>query len=154
LARAAEEITRDNPEAFFVTVFAGVLDPSTGLLRYCNAGHMAPFVRRPDASLERFPPAGRPPIGVPDRFAFTTQSRQLLPGEWLCAVTDGVTEAMDANGNLYGARRLERMLSLLEPGVEPEAIIAAVRHDVRAFVGEARASDDLTLLVLSRPSER
>jgi serine phosphatase RsbU (regulator of sigma subunit) len=148
LQRAAAEIERDNPETFFVTVFAALLDPASGRLDYCNAGHEPPFLRRPGGPLERLSPAERPPIGVPEKFPFATLTLQLAPGEWLCAVTDGVTEAMDPSGALYGVRRLETVLRSLPAEVGPQEITAAVRDDVKRFVGDASASDDLTLLAL------
>jgi serine phosphatase RsbU (regulator of sigma subunit) len=148
LQRAAAEIERDNPETFFVTVFAAALDPASGRLEYCNAGHEPPFMRRPGGPLERLPPAERPPIGVPGSFPFVTHARALARGEWLCAVTDGVTEAMDPSGELYGVQRLEQVLRSLGPDVTPQQITAAVRDDVKRFVGEASASDDLTLVAL------
>lgn len=154
LERAAAEIARDNPEEFFVTVFAARLDLASGELAYCNAGHEPPFVRRPQGAPERLALAGRPPIGVPDRFPFVTATRQLLPGEWLCAITDGVTEAMNERGELYGLPRLEGVLQGLPKDATPAQITAAVRDDVRRFVGSASASDDLTLLALRWSSAR
>jgi serine phosphatase RsbU (regulator of sigma subunit) len=148
LQRAAAEIERDNPETFFVTVFAAALDPASGRLEYCNAGHEPPFLRRPGGALERLPPAERPPIGVPGSFPFVTHARALARGEWLCAVTDGVTEAMDPSGELYGVQRLEQVLRSLGADVTPQQITAAVRDDVKRFVGDASASDDLTLVAL------
>jgi serine phosphatase RsbU (regulator of sigma subunit) len=148
LERAAAEVERDNPETFFVTVFAAVLDPVSGRLEYCNAGHEPPFMRRPGGPLERLPAAERPPIGVPEKFPFAAHARQLERGEWLCAVTDGVTEAMDASGALYGVQRLEQVLRSLGPQASPQEITTAVRDDVKRFVGAASASDDLTLLAL------
>ena len=142
------DIERDNPETFFVTVFAATLDPASGRLEYCNAGHEPPFMRRPGGRLIRLPAADRPPIGVPETFPFIAHAAQLMSGEWLCAVTDGVTEAMDASGALYGVRRLEQVLAVLGPQVSTQEITAAVRDDVKRFVGNAGASDDLTLLAL------
>jgi serine phosphatase RsbU (regulator of sigma subunit) len=154
LRRAAVDIGRDNPEAFFVTVFAAALDPRSGRLDYCNAGHEPPYARRPDGPLERLPRAERPPIGVPDDFPFVTQTRQLAPGEWLCAVTDGVTEAMDESGALYGPARLEQALETLPAAAAPDQVLATVRDDVKRFVKSAPASDDLTLLALRWSSGR
>jgi serine phosphatase RsbU (regulator of sigma subunit)/CHASE2 domain-containing sensor protein len=148
LQRAATEIERDNPETFFVTVFAAALDPRSGRLDYCNAGHEPPFRRAPGRPLQRLPRAERPPIGVTEKFPFRTHTVQLSPGEWLCAVTDGVTEAMDASGAFYGAERLEKVLRSLGAHVHPDEVSAAVRDDVKRFVGDAGASDDLTLLAL------
>jgi serine phosphatase RsbU (regulator of sigma subunit) len=105
-------------------------------------------MRRPGGRLLRLPAADRPPIGVPEKFAFIAHAIQLMPGEWLCAVTDGVTEAMDGSGALYGVQRLEQILGTLGPQVSAQEITAAVRDDVKRFVAEAGASDDLTLLAL------
>lgn len=147
LRLAAEEIARENPETFFVTVFAGLLELETGELVYCNAGHEPPFLRAA-GGMRRLPRAPRPPVGVPGAFAFTAESLRLAPGDSLCAHTDGVTEAMNAHGELYGARRLERLLGSLPPAASPGEINAAVIEDVKGFVGEAQVQDDLTLLAL------
>jgi sigma-B regulation protein RsbU (phosphoserine phosphatase) len=87
-------------------------------------------------------------VGVPDEIAFISQSLQFAPGEWLCALTDGVTEAMDERGELYGAHRLEQVLRPLPADSKPAQITAAILEDVKRFVGNAPASDDLTLLAL------
>jgi adenylate cyclase len=147
LRLAAQEISRDNPETFFVTVFAGTLELETGELHYCNAGHEPPYVSGA-AGLRRLPTAPRPPVGVPGDFSFTSESLRLAPGDLLCALTDGVTEAMNERGELYGAGRLERLLGSLARDAGPSQINAAVIEDVKRFVGEAAASDDLTLLAL------
>jgi serine phosphatase RsbU (regulator of sigma subunit)/CHASE2 domain-containing sensor protein len=147
LSRAAQEIARDNPETFFVTVFAATLELDTGELNYCNAGHEPPYLCGP-SGVRRLPAAPRPPVGVPGAFSFTSQSLRLAPGEALCALTDGVTEAMNERGELYGHERLERLLASLPRGATPPQINAAVIEGVKRFVGEAPASDDLTLLAL------
>jgi serine phosphatase RsbU (regulator of sigma subunit) len=147
LRRAAQEIARDNPETFFVTVFAATLELETGELTYCNAGHEPPYVRGA-TGLHRLPAAPRPPVGVPGAFAFTSESLRLAHGDSLYALTDGVTEAMNERGDLYGAPRLQRLLASLPADAAPGEVNAAVLDDVRRFVGEAAASDDLTLLAL------
>jgi CHASE2 domain-containing sensor protein/serine phosphatase RsbU (regulator of sigma subunit) len=147
LRRAAQEIARDNPETFFVTVFAATLELETGELTYCNAGHEPPYVRGA-TGFHRLPAAPRPPVGVPGAFSFTAESLRLAHGDSLCALTDGVTEAMNERGDLYGAPRLERLLASLPADVAPGEVNAAVIEDVKRFVGDAPASDDLTLLAL------
>ena len=153
LRRAATEIARDNPEAFFVTVFAATLHLDTGKLRYCNAGHEPPYVRGAQG-LVRLPPAPRPPIGVPDTFDFMTESVQLTPEDTVCVVTDGVTEAMNERGELYGWQRLYELLASLPATAAPAEVNAAILEDVRRYVGSAAASDDLTLLALRWSSGR
>jgi serine phosphatase RsbU (regulator of sigma subunit) len=85
---------------------------------------------------------------VVEGFEYPLARRQLAPGEWLCVVTDGVTEAMNAAGELYGAARLRRVLESLPALAEPQQTLAAVRADVGRFVGGAEPSDDLTLMCL------
>jgi serine phosphatase RsbU (regulator of sigma subunit) len=139
LTRASREIARDNPESFFVTAFAAILDARTGELEFCNAGHEPPYLCRPGAAPERIDHAGGPPLCVMVGFTYPTARHKLAVGESLCVVTDGVTEAMDRTGAFYGAERLRAVLAK-EPSVE------AVRADVQAFVQRAAQADDITLL--------
>jgi serine phosphatase RsbU (regulator of sigma subunit) len=89
--------------------------------------------------------SGGPPLCVIRDFQYSSSSVELEPGGWLCAVTDGVTEAMNERGELYGSARLLQALAPLA-GAAPEAILAAVRDDVRRFAGAAEQSDDVTLV--------
>ena len=143
--RANAEISRDNPESLFVTAFAGVLDARSGNVAFCNAGHEPPVACRPGEALERVMHSGGPPLCVMRDYAYSSDQVNLVQGGWLCVVTDGVTEAMNARGELYGSARLLSVLRGLESAA-PDAVIAAVRDDVRRFAGGAEQSDDVTLL--------
>jgi serine phosphatase RsbU (regulator of sigma subunit)/CHASE2 domain-containing sensor protein len=145
LMRASAEISRDNPESLFVTAFAGILDTRTGSLAFCNAGHEPPFACAPGAVPEIVEHAGGPPLCVIEGFDYPSGHRALAPGEWLCVVTDGVTEAMNPRNELYGAARLKALLAGLVQA-PPDAIVTAIGDDVRRFAGAAEQSDDLTLL--------
>lgn len=148
MTRANAEVASENPESLFITAFAGILDARSGELQYCNAGHEPPFAGAPGSPIERLVHEGGPPLCVVEGFEYPMASRQLAPGEWLCVVTDGVTEAMNAAGELYGAPRLRRALESLPQSTDPHAMLATVRADVGRFVGAAEASDDLTLMCL------
>jgi adenylate cyclase len=148
LARAQDAIARENPEQLFVTVFAAILDIATGELEFSNAGHEPPFVRRADGALERFGASGGPPLCVLDDFAYPTWKRSLAPGEWLCVVTDGVTEAMSPARDFFTVERLCATLAAMPRGIDPTALIARLREDVTRFAAGAEAADDLTVLVL------
>ena len=139
------EISRDNRESLFVTAFAGVLDAQTGRLAYCSAGHEPPVACQPGGTPERLMDSGGPPLCVIRDFQYSSSSLDLQPGGWLCAVTDGVTEAMNERAELYGSQRLLQVLAALA-GATPEAILTAVRDDVRRFAGTAEQSDDVTLV--------
>lgn len=148
MVRANAEVSRENPESLFITAFAGILDVRSGELQFCNAGHEPPFARAPDRPIDRLVHEGGPPLCVVEGFDYPLARHTLVPDEWICVVTDGVTEAMNASGELYGAARLKAVLELLPPQASPAEMLAAVRADVGRFVGDAEPSDDLTLLCL------
>jgi adenylate cyclase len=145
LARANAEISRDNPEALFVTVFAGVLDSRNGALAFCNAGHEPPILCQPGEAPQRVMASGGPPLCVMHGYAYASDEIRLQPGGWLCVVTDGVTEAMNAKGELYGSVRLLAALEGLKTA-KPKTMLPALRDDVGHFAAGAEQSDDLTLL--------
>jgi len=148
LGEANSEITRENSEGLFVTVFAGVLDTRTGRLEYCNAGHPPPFVLARDGKVTRLAEGGGPPLCVLEGFAYVAAEHAMDAGEIACVVSDGVTEAMNLEGQLYGADRLRLALERQPGGASPAAIIDAIRDDVSRFVENAEVADDLTLLLL------
>lgn len=144
---ANRELTRENPEMLFVTSVAGILDASNGQVFLCNAGHDAPRRLTVDGRVEHLQAADGPPLCVLEDFEYPVQRYQLHAGECLCLTTDGINEAMNEAGDLYGNARLDRLLAGLS-ATTPAAVVRAVRDDVRLHVGEAEPSDDLTLLVL------
>jgi adenylate cyclase len=146
LVRANAEVSRENPESLFITAFAAILDTRTGMLEFSNAGHEPPFARRPGGRLARLEHSGGPPLCVMENYAYPVEYREIAAGEWICVVTDGVTEAMNPAGELYGVARLREFLQTLPEDVAPAALLAAVRADVARFVGPAEPSDDLTML--------
>jgi serine phosphatase RsbU (regulator of sigma subunit)/CHASE2 domain-containing sensor protein len=148
LSRAAEEIGRENPELLFVTAFAGLLDVDSGELQYANAGHEPGYARRPNGAPERLSHAGGPPLCVMDGYQYPTWTRQLSPGEWLCMVTDGATEAMNMRREFFGSERLRTALGWMPADISPDELIRRLRDDVRRFAEGAEPPDDLTLLAL------
>jgi serine phosphatase RsbU (regulator of sigma subunit)/CHASE2 domain-containing sensor protein len=145
LARASKEINRDNRESMFVTALAGVLDARNGRLIVCNAGHEPPVICRADGKPERSKDPGGPPLCVVPDFPYENVEHSLGRGEWFCVITDGVTEAMDERGKLYGGPRVLEALNAMQ-SAEPSAVIARLREDMRRFAGRAEQSDDITLL--------
>lgn len=148
LMRANAEIARDNTEQLFVTAFAGLLDLRSGTLAFCNAGHEPPYARRPGAAPERLEHAGGPPLCVLPAYEYPYELRQMAPAEWLCVVSDGITEAMNSRRELYGAERLAGQLAALPGNVSPQDIIAAIDAEVGRFAGAAEQFDDITVLCL------
>ena len=124
------------------------VDTRSGRLTFCNAGHEPPVARQPGEAPQRIRHSGGPPLCVLRDYVYERGELELMPGGWLCAVTDGVTEAMNLRSELYGSARM--METLAAAGDDPKATITALRDDVRRFAGAAEQSDDLTLLCVRR----
>ena len=148
LARAQAEIGRENPEQMFVTLFAGILHADSGRLEYVNAGHDAPYAHKPQAATVRLEQAGGPPLCVMEGFEYPGGSRMLAPGEWLCVMTDGVTEATDADGEFFGSARLKELLEEAPELQWPGETVKRIRDRVHRFETGTEPADDMTLLVV------
>ncbi len=148
LTRAQAEIARENPEQLFVTAFAAILDVPSGVIEFSSAGHEPPFVRTPRGAPERFEMPGGPPLCVVEDFVYAPSRRRLEPGEWICCVTDGATEAMNEQREFFGVERLRASLSWMPEDIDPANLVERLRDDVRRFAGDAEPADDITLLVL------
>jgi adenylate cyclase len=147
ISAASEELGAGGTNMMFVTVFAGILDLSSGMLVYVNAGHDSPFVLRAGIEPENLPLAGGPPLGTVDNFQYSIEQRQLAPGEMVLAYTDGVTEAQDTSHALYSSARLTRLLASA-PLTTAKAVVDFVLDDVHRFAAGAEQADDITLLAV------
>jgi serine phosphatase RsbU (regulator of sigma subunit)/CHASE2 domain-containing sensor protein len=144
LTQANREVARDNPGALFVTLFAGVLDLARGELAYCNAGHENPWWRHAaEDSVTRLAEGGGPPLCVVEDFDYGAALVTLSPGDLLCVVTDGVTEARDPAGVLYGTARVVPVLARTPSAKD---VVQALRDDVQRFAHGVGQADDLTVL--------
>ena len=150
MALVNAEVSRDNPEMLFVTAFAGVLDLESGELAYCNAGHENPYLANPEAAtVVRIEDGGGPPLCAVDDFVYRGAERRLQAGALVCLVSDGVTEAVNVAGELYGGERVREFLKrAIATDASAGALVAALRADVDAFGAGAEVADDLTVLVL------
>ncbi len=151
LMRAAnEEVSRDNPETFFVTVFAAVIDLDTGVLEYCNAGHENPYLLDTGrAAPMRLADAAGPPLCTVEDFPYCAGQYRMRAGEMVCVVTDGVVDAQNPAGERYTSERLAALLAQARDGdVAARGVVDEVLSDVRSFVGAAEPADDVTVLAL------
>ena len=136
-----------NSEGLFITAFEGVLDLVTGEFRYVNAGHEPPYICKQGEGYEAYRiKAGFVLAGMED-LRYREGSLQLSAGDRIFLYTDGVTEATDAENQLYGSERLHRVLND-HLDANPEALLAAVKADVDRFVGDAPQFDDITMLCM------
>ena len=142
-----DRISSENPHDLFVTLFYGILDPSTGHLTYANAGHNAPFLIRHGGAIETLPLTGGIAVGVLPALDYEENDVRLDIGDTLFLYTDGISEAMNLQGETFDESRLESVLSI-GPGAPVDTVIGNVTLAVGEFVGEAEQSDDITCLVL------
>jgi sigma-B regulation protein RsbU (phosphoserine phosphatase) len=131
----------------FVTVFYGVLDVGTRELVYVRAGHDRPLLLRDGHALP-LPGAGTC-LGIldGDEFRLAEEVVTLVPGDRLVLYTDGLTDVLDPDEQLYGRKRFAS-LALSYADRSPDALCMAVLSDLSNYRGDAEQYDDMTLLVL------
>jgi serine phosphatase RsbU (regulator of sigma subunit) len=136
-------------EGRFVTFVLTLLDPKAHTISVVNAGHMSPLLRRADGRAEEFDEeAVGVPIGVIDDFEFKQIEATLEPGDSVVIYTDGVSEAMNSDGDLYGMERLRTFVSA--GSSTPGELGPAIREDVKLHAAGHAQNDDITLMVFGR----
>jgi serine phosphatase RsbU (regulator of sigma subunit) len=143
--------TQDTRGGLYMTLFYGVLDPATGQLLYCNAGHNPPFVLRPDGLRQELRRTGFP-LGIFGDAAWTSASTHIEPGGLLVLYTDGITEAVNASEEIFDTSRLFQVVhaSLMRMETAAHQLHAAILGAVQEFSAGTTQGDDITLVVLSR----
>ena len=133
-----------NESSMFVTLFCGVLDLTTGHLRYCNAGHNAP-VWLEAGRTRPVPIVPNMALGILPEMAFQEQEIDLTYEDALFLYTDGLTEAENGAHELFGESRMMQVLSRERDSRDQ---LLRIQEAVNAFVGDAPQSDDLTMLCI------
>ncbi|MDD3609542.1 MAG: SpoIIE family protein phosphatase [Halothiobacillaceae bacterium] len=147
LTRVNRDLATDNEACMFVTLFCGVLDTRDGCIDYACAGHNPPLIHGKDSTLRWVDVPHQPAAGAMDGIEYQTCQLLLAQGERLVMYTDGITEAMNATGALYGEARLTSRLAHTPPG-DARALALALLEDVHTHEAGAEPADDLTLMVL------
>ena len=146
LEQANAELCENNDAGMFVTLFLGVLDPASGNLDYCNAGHVAPRLLR-GGRVTALDSKRFPPLGVRRKAAYASAAATLLRGDLVFLCTDGVTEAENGASELFREERMDACLAA-SASTAREAVTSVV-NAVHEHTGEGRApSDDITVLAL------
>ena len=133
----------------FITFLVLVVDPAEHTVRLVNAGHLAPLLRRNDGRVEQL---GREesglPLGIVPDLDYQEAQFAMRPGESLIGYTDGVTEAMNADREIYGRRRLEQCIAETKGGVDD--VVSAIVNSVEDYVGQSALRDDTCIVGLQR----
>jgi sigma-B regulation protein RsbU (phosphoserine phosphatase) len=150
LTRLNELIISDAQADMFVSIFYAVWEPGTGRISYANGGHNPPMVFEPGARC-RFLADHELVLGVQAGIEYQTRSLTLPQGSLLVLYTDGVTEAPNDHGELFGAQRLEALI-LGSPDWSAQVLAETIASRVSDFSSEPELRDDLTAVILRRLS--
>lgn len=145
LTRVNQVVSENNPSCMFTTIFMGVLNLLNGELTYTLAGHNPPYLRHTDGSLEKLADHHGPPLGVVENFVYEESTITCKTGDLLISYTDGVTEAMDVDGQLFSDQRLLKLLASASYD-SPQDAIQVITQAISEFQGPAEQADDITLL--------
>jgi phosphoserine phosphatase RsbU/P len=138
---------RDSLPSIFASLLYVEITPNSGHVKFVNAGHMPPLFLGSQGIREL--PRGELALGLSNKTNYTDQVLDLQSGEVLFAYSDGLTEACNEAGEFYGTERLNQLLSRIGH-FDAQGIGETVTNQLDRFVGEARANDDLSLLVIKR----
>lgn len=147
LERVNELLEPDIPRNMFVTCLYALLDPASGTLRFANAGHSLPFLRRDGRVMELR--ARGMPLGLMPGMAYEEKEAVVEPGDCLILYSDGLIEAHNPGREMFGTRRLQALLGDHAGG--GSTLIGCLLEALQAFTGQGwEQEDDVTLVALRR----
>lgn len=146
--RVNDLLAMENDQMLFVTLFYGVIDLDSGRVTYVNAGHNPPYRIAPTGEITTVPSTSGMAVAVIEGFVYKEGAFDMQPGETLMLFTDGVTEAIDIDGELYGEARLEAFLATGAKDWSMSEICREALHSIRVFERGAPQADDITCLAL------
>ena len=151
LTRVNQVLAQGGEEGMFVTLVLMSLDPTCGEIVVSSAGHLLPFVRNASGQIRALGRAGGAPLGLSQHSTFEQQTYQLEPSDSVVLYTDGVTEAVGKDAELFGERRFQEAIQRSDGSSKD--IIGRVLPAVRQFIGDEPQSDDITVLCVRRGRE-
>jgi len=147
--QANSRLCSQNPMGLFVTCVLARVNLDSGVVDYVCAGHEPAYLISPDDSRRPLPMTGGLAMGLMEDFGYASRRETLQPGETLFLYTDGLTDATNRKGELFGKERLEGTLNG-SAGRSPEDIVNHVWSEIGNFSAGTAAADDMTCLVLHR----
>jgi sigma-B regulation protein RsbU (phosphoserine phosphatase) len=137
-------LVRSTSPEQFATLFLAMYDPGAATLRFVNAGHEPPLLRRAHGALETLSTGGTV-VGAIADLPYTEGQARLEAGDLLLAYTDGITEAARPDGEMFGDDRLRTAVAA-SPAREPGELLAEIEAVVARFRAGREPDDDVTLL--------
>ncbi|MEG1943211.1 MAG: SpoIIE family protein phosphatase, partial [Angelakisella sp.] len=146
--RVNRQLCENNDAALFVTAWMGILELGTGKFTYVNAGHNPPLLRRKGGNYEYLHSRPGFVLAGMDTVRYRQNEMELLPGDQLYLYTDGVTEAINVDEELWGEDRLLACINN-NANLPPHQLLPAIKAGLDSFVGDAPQFDDITMLNLT-----
>lgn len=140
------KICLTNKQGLFVTMFVGIVNINTGKVTYINCGHNQPLIKTEDNEYKYMETNSNIVLGAFDNTEFDVCESQLKAGDTIFAYTDGITEALNANDEMYGEERLLTCLNKYH-NEDIQKLADNVKHDILEFTNSVPQSDDLTMLI-------
>jgi sigma-B regulation protein RsbU (phosphoserine phosphatase) len=147
LRRINTMLIPESSGSMFVTIFYGVLNTRTGDVQFSFGGHNPPYIKRKDGPIERINQEAGFLLGMIDDMEYDVHKTVLRSGDTILLYTDGVTEAMNGNKELFEESRLESSLERMN-GSSLKELLAGINADVMQFAAGASQADDITMLAL------
>ena len=147
LFKVNEELCQENEQEMFVTVFHGILNIHTGVLRYSNGGHNSPYILYSDGTFSGIERTGGMALGVMEDAKYEQKTIRLSKEDTIYFYTDGVNEAMDRDGNEFSYMRLENFFKDIK-GSSATKVTKKTMETLSRFISDAPQSDDITVMAL------
>lgn len=148
LSRLNARIVAENGEVMFVTLFLGLFDQVDGRFEWCSAGHTDAWVIHGDERMVRLRPTG-PALGIDEDARYTAGAIHLSPGDMVVMYTDGITEAMSPDDELFGEEALIALLRRYRDQA-PRDLVNSLVSAITDFAAGRSQADDITCLALRR----
>ena len=151
--QANEKLCENNESGMFVTAWMGILDITTGQVKFANAGHNPPLLKRANGSFEYLKTRAGFVLAGMEGVRYRIGELTMYPGDRLFLYTDGVPEATNTENKLYGEDRLLKFMNQ-NCAMEAISLLPELKANIDEFVGEAPQFDDITMLMLDyKPKE-
>ena len=149
-----EFLSENNDSFMFVTAFVGILDLRTGDVEYVDAGHEPPFVLRKSKEVEVVQKISGMALGIDSNYEYKSEKLILQPNETLFLYTDGVPDANNSEGERFGIKNAEILLSTLQHNKTPQEINTQIKSHLKEFIGANAQFDDITVLTIKYYGEK
>jgi sigma-B regulation protein RsbU (phosphoserine phosphatase) len=146
------ELGDRNPNQYFLTLFIGILDISTGIMDYCNAAHDYPYILHPDGTVQTLSKSHGIPLGIYKNKKYKSNTVELQYGDLILFYTDGVINSRDSDGTLYGIDKLKSNIQRLTD-LSAKEVVTSILQDIMTYEDESHQSDDISLMAFKYLNE-